>query len=105
MYSVVPSIVLVWLARRSEKDSAISGSLADVPTASQSDSYDKLTERERQILQLLVEGFGVREIAEKLFISTKTVGAHRANLMDKLEVGNMVDLVKYALRKGVIRLE
>lgn len=85
--------------------SVIDAYLHHAPTATQTDSYSKLTDRERQVLQLLVEGFGAREIAEKLFISTKTVGVHRANLMDKLEVGNMVDLVKYALRKGVIRLE
>lgn len=79
--------------------------LHHAPTAEQGDNYSKLTDREREVLQLLVEGFGVREIAQKLFISSKTVGVHRANLMEKLEVNNMVDLVKYALRKGVIRLE
>ncbi|MEM7114677.1 MAG: response regulator transcription factor [Chloroflexota bacterium] len=79
--------------------------LHHAPAAEQGDNYSKLTDREREVLQLLVEGFGVREIAVKLFISTKTVGVHRANLMEKLEVNNMVDLVKYALRKGVIRLE
>lgn len=85
--------------------SVVDAYLYHAPTATQTDSYSKLTDREREVLQLLVEGFGVRQIADKLFISTKTVGVHRANLMDKLEVGNMVDLVKYALRKGVIRLE
>jgi len=69
------------------------------------DSYDTLTEREREVLQLIAEGFSSQEIADELTISVKTVGVHRINLMHKLNIHNMTDLVKYAIRKGVIPLE
>jgi DNA-binding NarL/FixJ family response regulator len=69
------------------------------------DSYEQLTDREREVLQLIVEGFSNREIAEKLHISLKTAGVHRINLMHKLNIHNVTELTKYALRKGVISLD
>ncbi len=69
------------------------------------DNYEKLTDRERQILQLVTEGFSNREIAEQLSISIKTVNNHRVSLMDKLDIHNTAKLVKYAIRKGVINLD
>ncbi|MEM7347128.1 MAG: response regulator transcription factor [Chloroflexota bacterium] len=69
------------------------------------DSYDKLTNREREVLQLITEGFSNKEIAAQLQISLKTVGVHRVNLMEKLNIHNVTDLVKYALRKGIIGLD
>lgn len=68
-------------------------------------SYDKLTDREREVLQLITEGLSNREIADKLHISVKTVGVHRTNLMEKLNIHSTIDLVKYAIRKGIIRLD
>lgn len=53
----------------------------------------------------MAEGFTNQEIARKLFISVKTVQAHRANLMKKLGVHDRVKLVKYALKKGLVHLE
>ncbi|MCB0166663.1 MAG: response regulator transcription factor [Anaerolineae bacterium] len=73
--------------------------------ASQETSYDKLTDREREVLQLITEGLSNRDIADKLHISVKTVGVHRTNLMEKLNIHNTIDLVKYAIRKGIIRLD
>jgi len=67
--------------------------------------HEKLTDREREVLQLIAEGCSNREIASKLHVSVKTVGVHRTNLMEKLEIHNVTDLVKYALRKGIISLE
>lgn len=67
--------------------------------------YEKLTSREREILQLITEGCSNKEIAEKLTISVKTVGVHRNNLMEKLDIHNTTELVKYALRKGIITLD
>ncbi len=69
------------------------------------DSLDKLTDREREVLQLLAEGYTASEIAAMLHISVKTVGVHRMNLMQKLELNNNADLIKFALRKGIISLE
>lgn len=71
----------------------------------QEDPFEKLTDREREVLQLIAEGYSNREIADRLQISIKTSGVHRTNLMEKLGVHNVTDLVKYALRKGIIRLE
>ncbi len=65
------------------------------------DPYNQLTEREREILKLLAEGHSTQEIAEMLVIAPKTVEGHKTNLMAKLGVHNRVELVKYALRKGI----
>lgn len=69
------------------------------------DNYDKLSSREREVLQLLAEGYSYKEIAEKLQISVKTVGVHRVNIMEKLNINNSTELVKYAIRKGIISLD
>ena len=66
---------------------------------------DELTPREQEVLTLIAQGFSNNEIADQLVISAKTVDRHRENLMRKLNLHNRVDLVKYALRKGLIGLE
>jgi DNA-binding NarL/FixJ family response regulator len=66
------------------------------------DSYHKLTERERDVLKLIAEGHTNREIASVLHVTVKTVEAHRAHLMDKLDLHCTADLTKYALRKDLI---
>ena len=68
------------------------------------DPYNQLTQREREVLKLLVEGHSTQEIARILVITPKTVEGHKTNLMAKLGVHNRVELVKYALRKGVITI-
>lgn len=68
------------------------------------DPYNQLTEREREVLKLLAEGRGTQEIAKMLVITPKTVEGHKTNLMAKLGVHNRVELVKYALRKGIINI-
>jgi two-component system response regulator NreC len=66
------------------------------------DPYNQLTERERDILKLLAEGHSTQGIADILVITAKTVEGHKTNLMAKLGIHNRIDLVKYALRKGII---
>lgn len=66
------------------------------------DSYGKLTEREREILGLIATGLTNAQIGQKLVISVRTVESHRANIMDKLGLQNRAELVKYALRKGLL---
>jgi two-component system response regulator NreC len=66
------------------------------------DASEQLTDREREILKLLVEGHSIQEIARLLVISPKTVERHKTNLMAKLDIHNRLDLFKYALRKGII---
>ncbi|GBC61976.1 DNA-binding response regulator [Desulfonema ishimotonii] len=64
--------------------------------------YDLLSEREQQVFRLLVEGKSSAEIADILCISSKTVEKHRANTMKKLDIHNMVAMVKYAIKIGII---
>jgi two-component system response regulator NreC len=65
-------------------------------------SYGSLTNREREILKLIAEGYTNQEIADLLFLSIKTIQTHRAHLMEKLGFHDRTELVKYALRKGLI---
>ena len=69
------------------------------------DPFDSLTEREREVLKLVAEGFSNREISEQLFISVKTVLGHREKIMQKLDIHSRTDLIKYAIRKGVISVD
>ena len=64
-----------------------------------------LTEREIEIIVLLCEGRSFKDIGEKLFISTRTVETHKKNIMDKLEFKSMPELVKYAIKNGLVKLE
>jgi RNA polymerase sigma factor (sigma-70 family) len=67
-----------------------------------SDRYDTLSEREREIFQLIVEGRTNKEIAEMLGVSPSTIETHRAHIMEKLDVHSAVEMVLYAVRKGII---
>jgi len=71
-------------------------------TQDDGDEDEQLTEREREVLQLVAEGRTNQEIADKLTLSIKTVQTHRAHIMEKLDVHDRTDLVKYAMRKGMI---
>jgi DNA-binding NarL/FixJ family response regulator len=66
------------------------------------DSYELLTEREREVLQLLAEGKSNKEVATVLSVSPYTVETHRTNLMQKLGVHNTAEIVLYAVRKGIV---
>lgn len=70
--------------------------------ASSEGSLELLTDREREVLQLIAEGHPNRVIAEKLCISVKTVETHRAHLMDKLGIHSTAELARYAVRRGMI---
>ena len=67
--------------------------------------YETLTSREQQVVRLLAEGLSCKEIAEKLFISPKTVENHRANIMNKLDLHSTMELVRYAARLGLIDVD
>jgi two-component system response regulator NreC len=64
--------------------------------------FDILTEREREVLTLIAQGLSNQEIADKLVISVKTVNRHRENIMAKLNLHSRVELVRYAIEKGLI---
>src|ERR1700730_16587554 len=65
-------------------------------------SYDLLTPREREVLQLIAEGKSNKEVADMLNLSVYTVETHRANLMEKLKLKGVPELILYAVRKGII---
>jgi len=66
------------------------------------DSYELLTARERELLQLMAEGRTAKEIAADLNLSAHTIDTHRANIMRKLNVNSIAELILYAMRKGII---
>ena len=66
--------------------------------------YERLTDREREVLKLVVEGHTAREIADMLVVSPKTVEWHKTSLMNKLNIHNKTDLIKFAIRKALITL-
>lgn len=68
------------------------------------DSYYLLSNREQEVLPLVAIGYGNKEIADKLFISVKTVEAHKANMMSKLGLTTRPELVQYAIKKNLIDL-
>jgi DNA-binding NarL/FixJ family response regulator len=66
---------------------------------------DPLTTREREVLQLVAEGKTTKEIAAQLGISAKTADSHRTNIMEKLDIHDTAGLVRYAIKRGIIRTE
>jgi two-component system response regulator NreC len=79
--------------------------LRRVSTGAEQESYDGLTPRQREVLTLIAEGLSNRDIASQLSISVRTVERHRENIMERLNLHSRTDLVKYAIRKGLIHLE
>lgn len=69
------------------------------------DSYDRLTAREREVLKLVAEGHTNQEIADLLIVSVKTVLGHRTKIMEKLDIHNRTELIKYAIRKGLVSVD
>ncbi len=82
-------LVESWRAKREEKVSA----------------FNLLTERERDVLQLLAEGLSTNEIGERLHLSIKTVGTHRQHIMEKTGIRSVAGLTKYAVAEGLTELE
>jgi len=68
-------------------------------------AYGTLTSREQEVLRLLAEGLSTKEISDKLFISPKTVENHRANIMKKLDLHSIFELVRFAVRIGLIDID
>ena len=80
----------------------IEGYQQGAATRSRTDPYEQLTDREKDVLKLVAEGYTTQEIAKMLVISPKTVEGHKSSLMAKLDLHNRIDIVKYAVRKGLI---
>jgi two-component system response regulator NreC len=78
---------------------------ADAGMEKEKDVLSKLSDREKEVLKLIAEGRTGREIAGLLYLSPNTVERHRANIMDKLSLHNRAELIKFAIRKGLVALE
>jgi len=76
--------------------------LGRVGAGNEKDSYDKLTAREREVLTLIAEGHSNREIADKLTLSLSTVQTHYTHIMEKLNLQSRAEMIKYAIRRGLI---
>jgi DNA-binding NarL/FixJ family response regulator len=68
-------------------------------------AFSVLTDREREVLQLVAEGHTTKQIASDLHVSVKTIESHRQNIMDKLEIRSIAELTKYAIREGLTSLD
>lgn len=68
-------------------------------------TYESLSDREKEILAKVAQGYSNKEIAEQLVISVKTVESHKSNLMEKLELRTRPDLVKFAMKKGLLTFD
>jgi two-component system, NarL family, response regulator NreC len=75
--------------------------LMDTP----SDAYETLTAREREILQMTAEGLTSHEVGEKLAISPRTIEVHRGNLMNKLGIHSQAELIRFAIKRGIIQMD
>ncbi|MDA8214551.1 MAG: response regulator transcription factor, partial [Nitrospiraceae bacterium] len=69
------------------------------------DPYEKLTDREKQVLKLIAEGYTHKEMAELLNISVKTVIAHQTNISEKLDIHSRSGLLKFAIQRGIIKID
>jgi DNA-binding CsgD family transcriptional regulator len=78
---------------------------ADNLAAKDESPLSSLTSREMEVLQLIAEGRSTAEIADRLFVSVKTISTHRGRLMEKLAVGNVAGLTRIAIREGVVSIE
>jgi DNA-binding NarL/FixJ family response regulator len=75
------------------------------PKEGEDSAFAVLSDRERQVLQLVAEGNATKEIADKLGVSVRTAETHRRNIMDKLEMRSVAELTKYAIRTGLTSLD
>jgi two-component system response regulator NreC len=65
----------------------------------------ELSRREKEVVQLVAMGYKNKEVAEKLGVATKTVETHRANIMNKLALRNIAQLIRYAIKKGFVTID
>ena len=85
---------------------AVAGMVLDAATShGATPAVERLTERERQIVQLLAGGRSTKEIAGRLHLSVKTVGTHRSHVMEKLHIHSIAELTKFAIREGLTSVE
>jgi DNA-binding NarL/FixJ family response regulator len=86
-------------------EKVIQGFVGTSQSGSEEDRYEKLSDREKQVLKLIAEGQTMQQIADSLVLSIKTIMTHRTNIMEKLNIHNRTELIKYAIRKGLVRAD
>jgi two-component system response regulator NreC len=74
-------------------------------TSSREDLYTKLSNREREVFQMIAEGHSTKEISDILCVSPSTVKTHRANIMEKLQIDNISQLIQFAIRLGIVDVQ
>jgi DNA-binding NarL/FixJ family response regulator len=75
------------------------------PMVNRTGVYERLTPRQREVVQLITEGHTTKEIAKKLNVSIKTIDAHRTQIMDRLDIHDVASLVRYAIQMGIVKLD
>ncbi len=83
----------------------VSGYIGRGKEEAEIDPYERLTDREKQVLKLIAEGYSHKEIANMLNISVKTAIAHQTNISEKLGINTKTGLVKFAISKGIIKID
>jgi DNA-binding NarL/FixJ family response regulator len=86
-------------------DKVIKGFLDKPETAASEVLYEKLSDREKQVLKLVAEGRSMQQIADDLSLSIKTIMTHRTNIMEKLGIHNRTELIKYAIHIGLVQAD
>jgi DNA-binding NarL/FixJ family response regulator len=85
--------------------SAAAALVEDYRQHAEEEPFDRLTPREREVLKLIADGHTSREIANTLFVSIKTIHGHRTKIMEKLDIHNRTELIKFAMRKGLTSVD
>jgi two-component system, NarL family, response regulator NreC len=83
----------------------VAGYLQGEKKVSEGDLYERLSDREKQVLKLIAEGYTHKEAADILGISVKTVIAHQTNIGEKLDLHTRAGLIKFAIQKGIIKID
>jgi len=94
-----------WLSPAVSKKVSGGGGAGGGARSRAEEPFERLTSRQREVLQLIAEGFSTKEIATRLEVSPKTVETHRTELMDRLGIHGVAGLVRYAIRVGIVHPE
>lgn len=97
------AIQSVYIGKKTLSDDITNMVIKEYLEPIESDAHSKLSEREMEVLKLYAEGKSTREIGDKLFISVKTVGTHKQHILEKLELNSVTDMIKYAIKNGLIQ--
>ena len=83
----------------------VEGYISIKKASQQEDRYNRLSNREREVFQMIAEGRSTKQIAEILFVSPSTIKTHRANIMEKLEMQNISQLIQFAIHLGIVEIQ